>query len=229
MIKIDITGQKFNKLTAIKQIIINNRRTASWLFKCDCGKSIEKRISKVTSGHVKTCGCAKNIDITGQRFGKLVVINKLSKQKWNCLCDCGNTSEVHYSNLMNKNGTKSCGCNRIGQNSNKYKDGRTKHKDYAYDYKLQKNYGIDIKHYKEMLKNQSNRCLICFNLGGTGKQRLVVDHDHETGKVRGLLCNPCNRGLGYLKDSTDVLLNALRYLGKNKDGVKIAITLYENV
>lgn len=59
---------------------------------------------------------------------------------------------------------------------------------------------------KKWLADQKS-CMIC------GKaEKLVVDHDHETGKVRGLLCNHCNRGLGHFRDNTQFLEDAIKYL-----------------
>jgi hypothetical protein len=54
---------------------------------------------------------------------------------------------------------------------------------------------------------QNNLCLICYC-----RKPLVVDHCHETGKVRGMLCSTCNTGIGHLKDSPAMLLSALQYL-----------------
>ncbi len=74
-----------------------------------------------------------------------------------------------------------------------------------------KRYGITSTQYLEMLFLQLGVCKICKkpepSAGG-----LRIDHDHETGKVRGLLCNDCNVGLGRFHDSTEALLSAVRYL-----------------
>jgi len=76
---------------------------------------------------------------------------------------------------------------------------------------LFKKYGITEADYNQMFVNQNGRCLICKNTAEKGK-RLFVDHCHETGKVRGLLCNLCNSGLGFFKDSSANLKNAIKYL-----------------
>lgn len=73
---------------------------------------------------------------------------------------------------------------------------------------LIRRYGITVEQYKEMYKAQNGKCLIC----GKPEQKLHVDHCHETGYVRGLLCGSCNRALGLLKDNTDFLLKAIAYL-----------------
>jgi hypothetical protein len=82
---------------------------------------------------------------------------------------------------------------------------------------LKRNYGITIEDYERMLEAQNHRCKLC---GGDGfpmdparhKVRLVVDHCHETGEIRGLLCHNCNRGLGLFKDNPSLLLSAAAYL-----------------
>lgn len=71
-----------------------------------------------------------------------------------------------------------------------------------------KNYGINAKTYYSMLESQSGRCAICLNLPRSGR-RFAVDHDHETGVVRGLLCDPCNRHLGYFEARSSAIV---RYL-----------------
>lgn len=81
---------------------------------------------------------------------------------------------------------------------------------------LRRNYGITVDEYDEMLYKQNGVCKICGGIETSsnkwGIKRLAVDHNHDTGKVRGLLCNNCNRGLGLLKDSTELLSNAIKYL-----------------
>jgi hypothetical protein len=62
-----------------------------------------------------------------------------------------------------------------------------------------------------MLQIQSGVCAICG--GGNGDRRLAIDHDHMTGRVRGLLCSACNRAIGLLRDSPDRFTKAATYLG----------------
>jgi len=78
-------------------------------------------------------------------------------------------------------------------------------------------YGITLEEYNEILQKQNNACAICGTTENnvTGKNRgwnFAVDHDHETGEVRGLLCNQCNRGLGMLGDTVESLKKAIQYL-----------------
>lgn len=79
---------------------------------------------------------------------------------------------------------------------------------------LQRLYGIDLLRYKEMLISQNYVCLICGRPNRNGTS-LSVDHDHKTGKVRGLLCFKCNAGLGSFCDDKDMLLSAIKYLERN--------------
>lgn len=68
------------------------------------------------------------------------------------------------------------------------------------------------KEYIKLAKSQQNKCAICFKKAGS--RRLAIDHDHKTGKVRGLLCSKCNRALGYLNDDKELLRKAIIYLEK---------------
>lgn len=72
-------------------------------------------------------------------------------------------------------------------------------------------YGIDLDDYHEILEGQGGRCAICGRLPSL-KQSLVVDHDHRTGDVRGLLCVRCNTVLGRFYDDPQLFLTAGRYL-----------------
>lgn len=63
-----------------------------------------------------------------------------------------------------------------------------------------------------MVKNQNGCCLLC----NIKPKKIVVDHCHKTGKVRGLLCNECNRAIGLLKENILTLKNAINYLEKHK-------------
>jgi hypothetical protein len=78
---------------------------------------------------------------------------------------------------------------------------------YSYSRKLQEKYKLSVNEYERMLHDQKGMCLICLE-----NKPLVVDHDHKTGQVRGLLCQTCNSGLGMFKDSIDYLKGAIDYL-----------------
>jgi hypothetical protein len=80
--------------------------------------------------------------------------------------------------------------------------------------KMKKQYGITLDEYNEMWASQKGCCAICGthqNEKNDGKS-LAVDHNHETGEVRGLLCVNCNTAIGQLKDDPELLLKAVDYL-----------------
>ena len=81
---------------------------------------------------------------------------------------------------------------------------------------LKRTYGITSEDYDEMYSEQEGCCLICGIHQSELKSRFCVDHDHDTGKVRGLLCNGCNNGIGKLKDNYDLLYRAADYLRSAK-------------
>lgn len=78
---------------------------------------------------------------------------------------------------------------------------------------LQKKYGISLAEYDKLLAEQNGVCAICQGPPRTFRH-LVVDHDHKTGQVRGLLCQPCNVGLGQFEDDESRLRRALEYMGR---------------
>ena len=78
---------------------------------------------------------------------------------------------------------------------------------------LRSKYGLTPETYDALLETQAGACAICGCKAG--KRALHVDHDHRTGKVRGLLCNNCNRCLGLLKDDVAVLRSAVAYLERS--------------
>jgi len=80
---------------------------------------------------------------------------------------------------------------------------------------LQRNYGITPAQYDAMFVAQKGLCAICESADRAGKRRLCVDHDHDTGKVRGLLCSRCNTAIGLLQHSSIYLNKARKYLVLN--------------
>jgi hypothetical protein len=99
---------------------------------------------------------------------------------------------------------------------------KTKHKLRTKDKRFQKTYGISLEEYSILKENQGNKCAIC-KLPETEKyssgivKDLVVDHNHSTGKIRELLCSSCNRTLGNVKDSTNLLESMILYIWNHKE------------
>lgn len=80
------------------------------------------------------------------------------------------------------------------------------------DKKLILRYGITMIQYLEMLKSQDNKCKICNRTDVQTGKKLAVDHCHETGRIRGLLCSKCNQAVGLLNDDPVLAENLTRYL-----------------
>lgn len=89
------------------------------------------------------------------------------------------------------------------------------HPDKVLEWQLRK-YGLTLEQYKAF----GNKCMICGKEPHgmeNGKLRLCVDHDHKTGRVRGLLCGACNIAIGHFYHNSELLENAIKYLQANGD------------
>lgn len=82
------------------------------------------------------------------------------------------------------------------------------------DQQLFYKFGINLETFNKMLVTQDNRCAICQRAPG----RLVVDHDHVSGRVRALLCDSCNHVLGFARESEEILEAAIHYLRQHRRG-----------
>ena len=113
---IDITNQKFGKITALYDTGIRKNRQALWHCKCDCGNECDILGSSLRSGHTTSCGCkgyeSKAENLIGQKFNQLTVLEREGSDErrhalWKCRCDCGNFRTLTTSEL--KSGTaKAC-------------------------------------------------------------------------------------------------------------------------
>jgi len=82
---------------------------------------------------------------------------------------------------------------------------------------LKRTYGIDDNEYREILASQDGGCWICGKKGdqkSNGIKMLAVDHEKKSGKIRGILCENCNRGIGLFNDRVDLLERAIEYLNQ---------------
>lgn len=116
-LRVDLTGKRFGKLVVIEPIGRTPSQKVLWKCKCDCGKTTTNPTGELTTGHVKSCGCAHRAlrsDLVGKRFGTLVAVKDVGRDKrgarlWECDCDCGKTIRTRGASLISGN-TTSCGC-----------------------------------------------------------------------------------------------------------------------
>lgn len=98
-------------------------------------------------------------------------------------------------------------------------EGRAKDREIHKRSHLKKKYGISLELFEHMLDKQHGKCAVCdtnftfvSETAAFKKSACSVDHDHKTGKIRALLCNSCNAGMGYFKDDPALLRKAAAYL-----------------
>ena len=101
------------------------------------------------------------------------------------------------------------------------KEYRAKHIEEKKDYNLRRAFGIGLDDVQKMLELQKYKCKICGGeleliFGGRNKKSPHLDHDHLTGKVRGILCHSCNLVLGFAYDNSEILERAVEYLNSYK-------------
>ena len=95
------------------------------------------------------------------------------------------------------------------------KNPKNKRAELSSRYKAQ--YGITLDIYEEMLEKQNGKCYICGNEANYNGKPLYVDHCHDSGKVRKLLCQHCNTGLGMFRDNPELLIKAADYVKEHND------------
>jgi hypothetical protein len=114
---LDLRGKRFGKLVALESKKVRHR-VYEWKCQCDCGNIhyVETSSLTRTNHSILSCGCLQCPDITGQRFGQLVVLGKHeTKNKrgyWKAKCDCGQETIVQTAKLNNGH-TQTCGCSRL--------------------------------------------------------------------------------------------------------------------
>lgn len=105
----------------------------------------------------------------------------------------------------------------------RYKENPDRARTAVYLFTIKKRYGLDPDQYHDLIRYQSGGCACCgqvLMLGGRKNLSATVDHDHGSGKVRGILCNGCNKGLGNFGDSPARCEMAAAYLRRHKPEFK---------
>lgn len=214
----NLTGQRFGRLTALSPAGKDNHRRFMWKCVCDCGRESLVRSGNLVQGNSRSCGCQKVNgrgklfkDITGQRFGRLVVISRASrddgKAYWECVCDCGATT-VSWGAHLRSGHTSSCGCFNQEQvrASIKWKESRRRgpaHHNWNPNFtekdRADRRSLPEIKEWlKAVLRQHNYTCNLCGKRGG----KLAAHHlngynwaiDQRTEVDNGVpLCPPCHK------------------------------------
>ena len=138
-------------------------------------------------------------DYSGYEFKHGVVIDEHSVGLWNMRCNHCNGIHLYKAREIEQEAhTKKC------PNFKPYNWSGLERRDTI----IRRQYGITQQEFNELVDFQDGLCGIC----GDELDKINIDHDHDTGMVRGLLCTKCNTGLGHLGDSIDGIKKALHYL-----------------
>lgn len=228
MTAISEINKKYGRLTVIERAE-NKDKKAMWHCICDCGKPKIVSGTHLRTKHVQSCGCyhaevvaqigRANKNKTHKRgkprlyenhdgvLGK--VIGTLDRSEQNgavmYLVKCVKCGELHKRNAKHlKQGQESKEC-KFYKPPNWSGFSRE-------DAIMRRQYGISLEEFKGLLRHQGGGCAICGKPIEAIRRRMNVDHCHETGEVRGILCTGCNTGLGHLGDNIEGLQKALAYL-----------------
>jgi hypothetical protein len=147
----------------------------------------------------KTC----NLEYDRKRREKLKIV---VEYKTCSRCKQTKHSSNFTSRYRNKDGLRS-ECKECSHKESKiYRDKKPSQRYLA---RIRQRYGLEEEEYNKMLDKSNGKCEIC------GEHvKLVVDHNHTTGKVRGLLCHSCNAAIGLFKENKDSIRNSIEYLEK---------------
>ncbi|MCK9154521.1 MAG: endonuclease domain-containing protein [Paludibacteraceae bacterium] len=202
----------------------------------ECGK--EKPLSEfweTISGYEKMCKACRMLRRYEQRLKKrkengqrtrTLTTREVNKLRENGLRYCPRCKRVlpleEFSHTKGKkNNSPHCHecCSDLLLELREKEEYKNSHKEYYKQRKEQaKNrnllikYGISLEMYNEMLEKQDGKCAVCGKTTTENGKCLAVDHDHKTGKIRGLLCNNCNVSVGFLQDNPELALVIHEYL-----------------
>lgn len=200
-------GNKHGRLLVVERVGSDQFKCALYKCLCDCGNETVVPGRALRAGNTISCGCAK--------FGR----------KWVKLPEtCKRGHEFTEANTYMFRGARCC---KTCKAQHKYpvdpikmrqwrKDWRERNPDYHRKHWLQRAYGLTPEQYETMWGLQGGICPICIKPLARDKTT-HVDHDHETGKVRELLHQTCNHGIGLFKDDPILMENAAAYVRKHKE------------
>lgn len=185
---IDLTGQCFGRLTVLGLA----NRTASgrvWEVECRCGNRRYVCTNKLRSGEHVSCGCLRAERMRARHVACRVHVVDGHKK-------CVRCKQMLPVESFSKSGKTLNGL-----------QGRCKSCSAVYE--CRRKFGVTIEEAEALvILRQSTTCAVCFSADD-----LHIDHDHQTGRIRGILCGHCNRALGMLRDDPERILRLLQHLG----------------
>lgn len=205
----DLTGKRFNRLLVIRDSETRKERNVLWECLCNCGNIVNVTGRNLKTGNNKSCGClskevrgkSRRKDLTGKRFGKLLVLESVESNKkrrqWLCRCDCGKNKITSGCNLTSKK-VMSCGCyqleSRTGANCHLWKGGISKD---PYNH----NWNGSLKN--KIRERDNYTCQLC-NKKQT-KEKLSIHHiDYNKQNINEYnlisLCRSCHTKTNHLRD-----------------------------
>jgi predicted RNA-binding Zn-ribbon protein involved in translation (DUF1610 family) len=143
------------------------------------------------------------LNLVGYENNSGVVIRPDEPNKWVIKCSSCGQEHIQNSREIQKN-NKPMSCDKFKPHN---WSGLERE-----DNIMRKQYGISTQQFAELLEFQGGGCAICAKPIENIRRRMNIDHDHETNKVRGILCTGCNTGIGHLGDNIEGLQKALYYL-----------------
>lgn len=169
--------------------------------KCNITKPLDEFYWKNKSRGYRDSRCKKcRYEIQKERYNE----PEMSGERVCVWCNISQPIENFTPSKRNTGGRE-----RACKNCRWIKRDKEAHKTSGRRHTLMRNYGITLEDYRTLEIQQDYKCALC---NKTPKQKLAVDHCHETGRIRGLLCHSCNTSLGKLGDSVESIERVLRYL-----------------
>lgn len=211
----DLVGRVFGQLTVLAYEKVVSKRGSFWLCQCACGNQKAVSRKSLMNGDASSCGCARYIR-TAESLARRAAKNKAKIPNPELLAlvekTCRDCEETKPRGDFPRNSFTSDGMgeyckpchNRKGRENRKKNHG-------SRGYHLKYRYGITQDEFNKIIELQDGLCAIC-QKSPTGAKPWHVDHDHSTGRVRGILCHSCNTALGNFKDDPEILRKALEYL-----------------
>ena len=209
----NLVDLKFSRLLVIRREGIDKHKKALWFCHCDCGGDKIVTTGDLRGGRVKSCGCLrKETAAHTAKVRKQRTKIDWSKRETKYCPDC---RQEHSVSEFGKNSSAYDGLTGYcrAHHEERGRLNRVKNCGSGKAYRLRYRHGISIEQYEHMLEDQNYLCAVCQRYPQANlKNPWHVDHDHVTGKVRGILCHSCNTALGNLNDDPDILERALNYL-----------------